>query len=534
MIKRFLSFLCCLTLFLGLISPATAFAIVDWPSNVSISADGGIVMDANSGAILYGKNIHEPYYPASITKILTALIIIENCNLDDMVTFSYNAVNNLEPNATIVGARAGDTLSVRDCLYALLLQSANEVANALAEHCSGDIESFAELMNRKAESLGCTDSHFANPSGLNNENHYTSAHDMALIAQAAFNNPTFVESDSTTYYDVQPGQLVQYPDGWRYYAHHRMLRKNDSLYYDGIIGGKTGYTSLAGNTLVTCAERDGLKLITVVLNGQQTHYEDTKAMLDFGFENFQSVTIADKDDTYQKIENDLTIDGIFSGSATRLSIDEDSSIVLPVGGDFSDVSSTLDYNLGSGAPEGAVARIDYTYGDQTVGQAYLQASVTQGYTPGSGTVSPVPTDNSGETETIEVNGTAQETPAEQTGQEPLPSEENSGSEPEETSASPAASGAEDEPSDGFSVFSLLRRVLTVIAVLAVIGGAITGILYYRARKEEQERTLRKKRREKRLKEWGYSTKEFDQIMEEHLRSKNQFKKRSFRDRFRRR
>lgn len=534
MIKRFLSFLCCLTLFLGLISPTTAFAIVDWPSSVSISADGGIVMDANSGAILYGKNIHEPYYPASITKILTALIIIENCNLDDMVTFSYNAVNNLEPNATIVGARAGDTLSVRDCLYALLLQSANEVANALAEHCSGDIESFAELMNRKAESLGCTDSHFANPSGLNNENHYTSAHDMALIAQAAFNNPTFVEIDSTTYYDVQPGQLVQYPDGWRYYAHHRMLRKNDSLYYDGIIGGKTGYTSLAGNTLVTCAERDGLKLITVVLNGHQTHYEDTKAMLDFGFENFQSVTIADKDDTYQKIENDLTIDGIFSGSATRLSIDEDSSIVLPVGGDFSDVGSTLDYNLGNGAPEGAVARIDYTYGDQTVGQAYLQASVTQGYTPGSGTVSPVPTDNSGETETIEVNGTAQETPAEQTGQEPLPSEENSGSEPEETSASPAASGTEAEPSDGFSVFSLLRRVLTVIAVLAVIGGAITGILYYRARKEEQERTLRKKRREKRLKEWGYSTKEFDQIMEEHLRSKNQFKKRSFRDRFRRR
>ena len=190
--------------------------------------------------------------------------------------------------------------------------------------------------------------------------------------------------------------------------------------------------------------------------------------------------------------------------------------------------------MGIIATEGSGAQLDTTDGDQNVGQASLRASVTQGYNPGSGTVSPVPTDNSGDTETIEVNGTAQETPAEQTGQEPLPSEENSGSEPEETSASPAASGSEDEPSDGFSVFSLLRRVLTVIAVLAVIGGAITGILYYRARKEEQERTLRKKRREKRLKEWGYSTKEFDQIMEEHLRSKNQFKKRSFRDRFRRR
>ena len=124
--KRFLGFLCCLALLLGLSPAKTALAVVDWPSGVSISADGGILMDANSGAVLYGKNIHEQHYPASITKILTALVILENCSLDDTVTFSYNAVNNLEPNSTIVGARAGDTLSVRDCLYALLLQSANE------------------------------------------------------------------------------------------------------------------------------------------------------------------------------------------------------------------------------------------------------------------------------------------------------------------------------------------------------------------------------------------------------------------------
>lgn len=195
------------------------------------------------------------------------------------MTFSNEAVNTLEPGASILGARAGDQLSVRECLYALLLQSANEVANALAEHCSGSIDAFAELMNEKARSLGCTSSNFANPSGLNDENHYTSAYDMALISQAAFSNPTFVEIDSTTYYDVPAGKLKQYPDGWRYYAHHRMLKKNDSLYYDGVIGGKTGYTSLAGNTLVTCAERDGLKLIAVVLNGHQTHYSDTKALL---------------------------------------------------------------------------------------------------------------------------------------------------------------------------------------------------------------------------------------------------------------
>lgn len=186
-------------------------------------------------------------------------------------------MNNLEPNSTILGARAGDTLSVRD-LYALLLQSANEVANALAEHCSGDIESFAELMNRKAESLGCTDSHFANPSGLNDEK------SLYLRPRYGFDRPGCVQQS-----DLRRNRLhnllrcaartvVQYPDGWRHYAHHRMM-KNDSVYYDGIIGGKTGYTSLAGNTLVTCAERDGLKLITVVLNGHQTHYDDTKALL---------------------------------------------------------------------------------------------------------------------------------------------------------------------------------------------------------------------------------------------------------------
>ena len=131
--KKILSFILSIALFAGLCPVMTAFAIESWPSGVSISADGGIVMDVDSGAILYGKNSNETYYPASITKILTALIIIENCDLDDTVTFSNN-VNNLEPGATIVGARTGDQMTVRNCLYALLLQSANEVANALAEY----------------------------------------------------------------------------------------------------------------------------------------------------------------------------------------------------------------------------------------------------------------------------------------------------------------------------------------------------------------------------------------------------------------
>ena len=136
-------------------------------------------MDAGSGAILYEKNSREAYYPASITKILTALVILENCDLDETVTFSNEAVNTLEPGASILGARAGDQLSVRECLYALLLQSANEVANALAEHCSGSIDAFAELMNEKGPVSGLYQFKFCQSQRLNDENHYTSAYDMA-------------------------------------------------------------------------------------------------------------------------------------------------------------------------------------------------------------------------------------------------------------------------------------------------------------------------------------------------------------------
>ena len=316
-----------------------------------------------------------------------------------------------------------------------------------------------------------------------------------------------------------------------------MMKKNDSVYYDGIIGGKTGYTSLAGNTLVTCAERDGLKLITVVLNGHQTHYDDTKALLDFGFENFQAVAIADKEDTYQKIEDDLTVNGIFSGSAVRLSIDENSSIVLPAGGDFSDVTSTLNYQLESGAPESAVARIDYQYGDQTVGHAYLKASVLQGYVPETGTISGNssgnPAENSSGDPSSSLSSDGETAAGSADGAEDEEVFNGSGSITGEPAGDPALNAdPETEESSGFSIFGILKTILLIAAILAAAGAAIFGVLYYRERREEQERLLRRKRREKRLKEWGYSSTEFDLLMEEHLRSKNRFKKRSLADRIR--
>jgi D-alanyl-D-alanine carboxypeptidase len=367
--KRLLSILVCLAFMAG---PAPIQALaepVPWPENVSISAEGGIVMDADSGVILYGKNMHTSYYPASITKILTALLIIENFDLDDTVTFSHNAVFNVEAGSTSAGMDVGDTLTVRDCLYAMMLKSANEVANALAEYASGSIEAFAAVMNDKARSLGCTDSHFNNPSGLNDPDHYTSAHDMALIARAAFQNEIFTEIDSTLYYDLPPTK--RNPEGFRIYPGHRMLKKNMPQYYPGIVGGKTGYTSLAGNTLVTCAERDGVRLIAVVLNGHSTHYVDTKALLDFGFRNFQSLDVADYDTTYTSITNDMSIAGLPTTDLSVLHVQSDCRITLPAGADFSDTVSTISYDLPEDAPSDAIARISYEYGGRQVGYTYL-------------------------------------------------------------------------------------------------------------------------------------------------------------------
>ena len=246
-----------------------------------IQSQGAVLMDAATGNILYEKNGATKYYPASITKLMTALLVIERCNLEDTVTFSAKATTNLEAGAVSLNITEGDKLTVRQCLYALLLKSANEVANGLAEHVAGSNEAFAKLMNEKAAALGCTNTNFVNPHGLNDSNHYTTARDMALIARAAFQNDTLRAIDTTLSY--------QFPATKKEKARtltmgHKMMYTTDSRYYPGIIGGKTGYTSLAGNTLVTAVEKDGVRLIAVILKSKNTHYADTKALLDYGFE----------------------------------------------------------------------------------------------------------------------------------------------------------------------------------------------------------------------------------------------------------
>lgn len=496
--KRIFSFLLCLFLFTGICSQPAA-AAPPWPDGPSISAEGGILIDANSGAVLYGKNIHEQYFPASITKILTALIIIENCQMDEVVTFSHNAVYNVESGSSNANMEEGDRMTVRDCLYAMMLRSANEVANALAEHLASSTEAFSAMMNAKAVSLGCVDSHFNNPSGLNDPDHYTSAYDMALIARAAFQNETFAQIASTLYYDLPPTK--RNPDGLRIYPGHQMIKKNSSNYYPGAVGGKTGYTSLAGNTLVTCARRDNMNLITVVLNGHRTHYTDTKAMMNFGFRNFRSLDISELDNTYTSIENDLTVSGLPITNLSVIRVQKDCRITLPLNAEFSDTVSSISYDLPSNAPKEAAAQITYDYEGRTVGSTYLIVDKN----PEETTVADIASE---QTENIPLADPNQTDPVSDSGipeQTPFPED-----------SSPINPG--EEPSFSLHIPAAAWILFFVLLFLAA-GYGILYLLQIRRQRESIKRRLLYQRRQQRLQDIGISGDEFKLLLEQK-RNKN--------------
>ena len=501
--KRIFPIFLSILLILGLF-PAPAYAAPDWPSNISIEADGGVVMDADSGAVLFGKNLHETYYPASITKVLTALVVLENCDLNEEVTYSYDAVYNVESGSSNAGLDEGDVLTVRDSLYAMLLQSANEAANALAEHVAGSREAFAEMMNEKAAQLGCQDSHFANPSGLNDENHYTSAYDMALICQAAIKNPTFLEIDGARYYDLPPTK--NYPEGSTVYAHHAMLLPSRSDYYEGAFGGKTGYTSLAGNTLVTFASRNGMTLVAVVLNGHQTHYSDTKAMLDFGFSNFQTSRISDLDSRFSSLGSDMSIAGLPTGDLSGLALEE-GMITLPLTSSISDADVSVTYDLGESAPDNAIAQVQYTYNDRVIGSAYLlnrigEAQETTITLPETTAADSGTSGSSADGKTPAAGDSGAEAPS------PAPSADGSSSAAPDSQNSGSGSHGS---TGGFAIPSVVWIALAVAVVIAAAAGAVIYLNIQRQRREE-ERRRRQERRHQRLREIGVSDEEFEQMM----------------------
>lgn len=523
------AFLLSLLLFTGSV-PFDAQASVHWPSDLSIEADAGIVMDADTGTVLYGKNIHDTYAPASITKVLTTLIVLEHCSMDETVTFSQNAVYNVESNSSSAGYDTGDTASVKDCLYALMLKSANEVANALAEHISGSIEEFAVLMNETAKELGCKDSNFANPSGLNNENHYVSAYDMALITRAAFNNETFVMIAGTTYYELPPNK--QNPEGQGVSPGNKLIKKNLPEYYrPDVLGGKTGYTSIALNTLVTGARQEDTTLVTVVLHSRGTQYTDTKRLLDFGFSNFHSLPLTDMEQTFSTLGKDLTLSGLTSSGQPTFRLAEDSSIILPKSAEFEETEYTLNYTLPDNAPDQAIALVEYTLGDHSVGQTYLllaeNSSGTEYLLPeellevNPSILSPegMPSDNDSSPEAgtnTENSGNPNSDSAESKLRSSVPNDGNQDGFGKTSESETPVSGTAEGSS---SPLSFLGKVILIILLLLGGGALFLYSLQRQRKKEEQAMQERRRRRAERLKETGISETEFN-LMMQNRRNKN--------------
>lgn len=471
--------------------PMTAFAKPDWPSDTGIESEAGIVMDADSGAVLFGQNIHVQKAPASITKILTALVVIENSSLDDTITFSHDAVYNVEDGSGNKNSiEEGDTLSVRDCLYLLLMRSSNQAANALAEHVGGSRDGFVKMMNEKTAELGCENSHFANPSGLNDDTQLTSVYDMALIASAAYKNDTLLTISKDKSYRLPATK--NNPDGVTIQPEHKLLITTDTEspnYYPYAVAGKTGYTSIAGQTLVTYAIKDDRRQIAVTMKSTQaTHYQDTIALMDFGFLRFKNVNISENETAYTSGDQPLQI-GDNSYQPSDLSMDTLAVITLPKDASFADAEKTVVTDLPEDAPQGAVALLSYKYNDRKIGQVYLISA------------SAAEAEANGETASDDGN-TASDSAASNTG----------------------ASGKSKQAKSSFHLtlpklpkVSVRTVLIVVVSVLLAAACAALVWLFYRRHQEEKRRQEdRRKRRRQRLQEIGCSQEEFEKLLEKRM------------------
>lgn len=364
--KQLFTLLFCILLSITCI-PSVSAANVIWPAPPDLSAPSAIVVEADTGAILYEKDSHARNYPASITKILTTLLGLENSSLNEIVTFSYDSVHKVEGSQ--IGIDVMEQLTMEQCLYGIMLESANEVSYAVAEHVGGSIDGFVAMMNEKAKELGCTDTQFRNPHGLPDENHYTTAYDMALIAQAAYSNPVFRTIVKTKTYTIPPTNITaqQRPLS----NHHKMLF-NSSFRYDGCTGGKTGYTNAARNTLVTFAEKNGMKLICVIMRDDvsNSHYVDTTTLLNYTFQNFYKSDISGN-----ALGSQIKNNGLFPIERTPFAsnnfsiyLGENTSIILPNGADSADTSSNITYLENK---PGKIADINYTYQEHFLGKVTI-------------------------------------------------------------------------------------------------------------------------------------------------------------------
>ena len=357
--------------------PIQSNTISAWPAGPQIGAQAAILMDIDTGVILYAKNIHERLYPASTTKMLTCLLAMEHGNLDDMVTFSNEAVFSVPRDGSNIGMDVGQAITLEECLYGILVGSANEAANAAGEYVAGSMDAFVDMMNDKAIELGCTDSHFCNANGLFDEDHYTSAYDLALIGREFFKNEMLCKIGNTDRYHFEP--TATQPDDFYLKNKHQLI--TGEVPYKGIMGGKTGYTDEARQTLVTGCEQNGMRLVCVILQEESPYqFSDTATLFDYGFSNFSRVKVADNDTRYAISNTGFfdTQNDVFGCSDSFLRLDPEGSIILPNQATLEDTRSTVTY--GEYNEPDKIAEITYTFQDTPIGTVDLLTDRAAGNT----------------------------------------------------------------------------------------------------------------------------------------------------------
>ena len=408
-------------------------SVEGWPQGPQIYGHSGIVIDMDSGAVLYEKQPDERHFPASITKLMTALVALENSAPEDEVSFSDASVAFMEYGDASIGMTPGEILSRKDAMYGMLLASANEVSYAIAESVGklmgGDYNTFIQEMNDRAAELGCTGSHWVNANGLHDEQHYTTARDMALIASAVYQYEEFRTVTQTLEYTIGETNLMK--ETRTFQQNHKMLWPGNYYYYENCTGGKTGYTDQSRTTLVTMAESGGLRLVAVILQDDGDVYVDTRAMFDYAYGNFSKVYLKD-----QELPEEIS------------SYEEEAPyVLLPAGADVSALEreiTVLDEADGSGT-------VTFTYHGQNVGSADVVLS--EAYL------------------------------------EELAAEEEEGT----AGASGETAGAEEEAG---GVFDFLRTlILAAAAVLLVLTAAMIFFRYRYLKRKRMRRAAARRRRQ---------------------------------------
>ena len=351
--------------FIIFISPSYADS-----DNLKTYCPSCILIEANTGKILYEKNSNDVRFPASTTKIMTAILTVENCNLDDVATVSHNAVYSIPYDYTHASLKEGEELTIEQLLYALMIPSANDAAIVLAEHISGSVEEFAKLMNKRAEELGCKNTHFVNPNGIHSKDHTSTSYDLALMGKFAMQNSIIRKIVSTTQFTLPATNKYSKADR-TFNNSNDLLNTYSRYYYEGTTGVKTGYTGEAGNCIIASAKKNDFEVILVVLGGESTNtglsqrYLDCKTLFDYAFNNYSLKTLNEKNAVLKQI----TVRGATEETQNlNVLIKDKIEIFSENSADLSSLEPeiTLDENLMAPiSANSAIGKITYNYDGQT-------------------------------------------------------------------------------------------------------------------------------------------------------------------------